>query len=858
MERSAIIEKAQKFAAKGQLEKAIDEWHKLIQETPNDGNIFNTIGDLQLKRSFPQKAVEAYLKASDAFQIAGFELKAIAVCKKVIKIDSSRLDVCEKLADLNGSRGLTANAIDEYYRVAKQYAKLGNMKSALQVYQKIANLDVNNVQARIKLADMCVKEGFNDQALDAYKNAFEFYRSRDKKEEAEGILEQIHKLEPDLNAESADQPESMSPETIDTPKPVEDSEEGTMGSSIPSFVETPSLPAVEESRGEVSAPLVQRSETETTEAPISSGEAEAEPIKRIGSQDASLSLDGQVKAETSATPIESEGPRPIEESPSFGNIEIMPPALLDSQDASLSFDGEVRAGTSSAPTESQYTKTDSEPKSFDTGPGIIETPQESIVADLGETSASPIANEEGIDKEHFISQDQISFTPDSPRLNPEELQNRMTEAEVYLKYGLLDKAREQFFEVINAEPDYVEAYIQLKEIYVKEGKDTKTVEVCQTLIELFGKLGETDRKKEIEEELNLLSRSEPEISESGEILVREEESGSLSELTPQVDESSFPPSAESDPFASLFGEGEEYLKSGRRKDARRTFIKILELEPDHPDARKRLLEIEEIEDQEAKIRHSKPQAPPQSSEPVLIVNDKESVDEASFEGIDAEFEKSFSDLTAGDGDTEKAPGAEPIMDMVEKRSNVEEGDGSVDLTSFLEGFDDQRQRDIDAPSSSMENALDTIFEEFQRGFNDQSLSEDVETHFNLGIAYREMGLFDDALTEFRQAMTGERYVDSALMLSICYHQKGMEIESEEHLRSLLDDSRCSNEQRLLVKYELALILEKWGRASEAQKLFEEIYSSDPKFRDVAGKVCKKDGLAPSEPKGRKRKRISYI
>ncbi|MDC4226844.1 MAG: tetratricopeptide repeat protein [Candidatus Manganitrophus sp.] len=74
-DKSSIIEKAQKLAAKGQIDKAIEEWQKLIAETPNDGNIYNTIGDLHLKANHTKEAIAAYLKAADAFQRGRLRVK---------------------------------------------------------------------------------------------------------------------------------------------------------------------------------------------------------------------------------------------------------------------------------------------------------------------------------------------------------------------------------------------------------------------------------------------------------------------------------------------------------------------------------------------------------------------------------------------------------------------------------------------------------------------------------------------------------------------------------------------------------------------------------------------------------------
>ena len=64
IDRNTVIKEAQKLAGKGQFDKAIAEWRKLVKEDPNDANVFNTIGDLCLKKNSKPDAVEAYQKAA--------------------------------------------------------------------------------------------------------------------------------------------------------------------------------------------------------------------------------------------------------------------------------------------------------------------------------------------------------------------------------------------------------------------------------------------------------------------------------------------------------------------------------------------------------------------------------------------------------------------------------------------------------------------------------------------------------------------------------------------------------------------------------------------------------------------------
>ena len=535
MDKSAIIERAQKYAAKGQLDKAIEEWQKLIQETPNDGNIYNTIGDLQLKRSSSQKAVEAYLKAADAFLYAGFELKTIAVYKKVIKIHTGRLDVCEKLADLNATRGLSANAIEEYHRVAKQYAKLGNMKAVLTVYQKIADLDANNVHARIRLAEMCIKEGFKDQAVEAYSKALEFYRSKDQQNEAGAILKHIHGLQPGFQEKQQEKSE---------PK------------DTASIVESP--PSVKESADRQESAPENVGKTLDEHTPAEESTPPSTPVVEMPSKPAPINqTKGTTLSETSGTVA-------ADTTADYGNVEIQaePTSISEDKSAEISLPSGKTVIENSSPVE----------KTQDVVP-----------------PAEPSAPSE----------------PLARPLTPEEIQNRMTEAEVYLKYGLQEKARDQFIEVLKGAPEHVEAYLQLKEIYTREGEAEKTFDLCQKLANLYAKRGETERQKEVLDELNNLKKSVSDDAESGEVPVTDDQD--QPEAVPDNETSLEPTpsplsSVEEDPHNEQLLKGEQYLKEGRRNDARRIFIKILDSDPDHTLARKRLLEIEEVEDRESSRR----------------------------------------------------------------------------------------------------------------------------------------------------------------------------------------------------------------------------------------------------------------
>lgn len=196
IDRNAVIKEAQKFAVKGQFDKALAEWKKFIKESPNDANAFNTIGDLCLKKNAKVEAVDAYKKAADILASDGFTSKAIALYKKVLNIDPKKIEVHLALGDLNAEKGLTGNALESYKLVADHYTHNKDTINALGIYQKMADLNPSNVSFRLKLGDMYAKEDMKTEAVDAYLAAAEVHMSKDAFKDARQVFEKVLALDP--------------------------------------------------------------------------------------------------------------------------------------------------------------------------------------------------------------------------------------------------------------------------------------------------------------------------------------------------------------------------------------------------------------------------------------------------------------------------------------------------------------------------------------------------------------------------------------------------------------------------------------------------------------------------------------
>lgn len=144
-----------------------------------------------------------------------------------------------------------------------------------------------------------------------------------------------------------------------------------------------------------------------------------------------------------------------------------------------------------------------------------------------------------------------------------------------------------------------------------------------------------------------------------------------------------------------------------------------------------------------------------------------------------------------------------------------------------------------AASKRDKYGLDGLFSAFKKGVGEQLDQGDTETHYNLGIAYKEMGLYDDAIAEFRSASLDPlRRVDCVTLQGICCREKGDYLQAEELFRSGRELTEISEEEFLCLSYELALLHEVTGACEQALAEYREIYAVNSHFRDTVQKIAR--------------------
>jgi len=196
LDKSAVQDNAQKYAAQGKIPEAIAEWKKLADLSPNDGAPYNAIGDLHLKKNASNEAIEAYFKAATAFRAGGVALKAIAVFKKVLKIDPNQFIAYKCLADLNAERGLTSNAVADYLALSKLYLKVNKFKEALETFRLVVKHDPVNLDAMRQIVDLCVKQNWQEEGGKASVDLGRACMSQNRLDEAKEALKKAKQLDP--------------------------------------------------------------------------------------------------------------------------------------------------------------------------------------------------------------------------------------------------------------------------------------------------------------------------------------------------------------------------------------------------------------------------------------------------------------------------------------------------------------------------------------------------------------------------------------------------------------------------------------------------------------------------------------
>jgi tetratricopeptide (TPR) repeat protein len=206
IDREKVLEAASKFVEKKRYDRAILEYQKLIDSDPNDARTLLKMGDLQLKMAAYSEAISTYERVGRFYAQQGFALKAIAVYKQVREIVQKHVPHLEeryahippKLAELYQQLGLVSDALAAYDEHASRLQRLQRDSEAIDVFRKIVALDPTNFIPHLRLAEALSRSRDTDGAVIEFRQAAALLIKLGRRDDALKVLERLlhHRPEP--------------------------------------------------------------------------------------------------------------------------------------------------------------------------------------------------------------------------------------------------------------------------------------------------------------------------------------------------------------------------------------------------------------------------------------------------------------------------------------------------------------------------------------------------------------------------------------------------------------------------------------------------------------------------------------
>jgi tetratricopeptide (TPR) repeat protein len=171
----------------------------------------------------------------------------------------------------------------------------------------------------------------------------------------------------------------------------------------------------------------------------------------------------------------------------------------------------------------------------------------------------------------------------------------------------------------------------------------------------------------------------------------------------------------------------------------------------------------------------------------------------------------------------------------------------VDLGALI--MEEESPRDSRMKGEQLETTGDEQrdFEEmlaqFKKGIDENLSHDDYEAHYDLGVAFKEMGLLDEAIAEFQKALRApESRLRTSEALGVAFYEKGQYPVSEAVLRRAVDTLSGGDDSKIGLIYWLGRSCEAQGKDPEARAHYERAMAQDIRFMDLQERMKR---LAPA-------------
>jgi tetratricopeptide (TPR) repeat protein len=802
LDKAKIFAAAEKAIVKGQYDKALEQFEALLRMDPQDAKILNRVADLYLKKGDNKKGIDSLHKLADCYTKDGFYSKAVAIYKRILKIDNgdskdNMVSVYEKLADLYGQLGLISDAMAQYAVVVDVYDRMGEQQALLNVLKKVSDLDPYNIDSQLKLAELFLADQRVEDAQDALGRLSENIIAKGHMPDILRVYERWVELFP------ADVQRLK--ELVDRYLQVSEPKKALARIQV-AFKADPHSPDILELLASTFRQLNQPEKAKAVEVEL------IKIYRKAGNLESAQAVEHRVRGEI----------------PTFEKEEAQMPVKLRASSVD----------------------------DID--------PAESLIQSLPlEPDEKKIISECDVYLKYGLNDKAFEVLTQSLQKHSQSLALRWKLKGAALEKGLHDQAAHLLSEIkMLAQEKKITSWVQLADEELSRlqpgsapsdlSRDDAVMDELEFVedSEVSIVLDEEDIPSEPEASLQLEAAQEPEAP--FELEMKAEEIAPIEEESSVLDLSD---DAEPTPLLT-----EDDFSEAELQQLQNSLMPEETLSPSTLEASEHL----EMNSEEVMTFSAQEESKTDLSQSNLAVDSdfevKQALEEIDFfkqQGLEAEARSALKDLLerypahpliqahglqAGINasamkktDKEVEALGRKVKLSVQEDERTEDTGGFFDLASELAS---ELEAD-EAPEPVFEGPAEVreVFNAFKSGVAQAVSADDWQTHFDLGIAYREMGLFEDALQEFKIVSQQPKQESSAFyQMGICEMSRQRLAEAKIYFDKALQVPDLMQQEKISITYELAEVLLQMNQSAEAKKLFEAVRSLDPEFRDVQEKL----------------------
>ncbi len=877
--KSKALENALKSLNQGKVAQAVAEYQQILRHDSKDQATLMTVGDLFARQGDMPHAIEYFERLAQVYLNDGFNSKAIAIYKKIAKLAPAELAPLERLADLYVQQGVLSEARPLFLQIAEAHLKANRATKAVDVLHRLLDIEPDNPRVQMRLAELYSAMGQKKEAGQAYFAYAQRLFDQGETGEAQKLVQRALETDPGNANGLLLMAKILGPHHSDKAiLLLQRHPEADAGGEVTQLLVDFALQAgqIEEAVDRARNQLLRGSSHfailhRVADTLIESGQAgDALPLLRelrdpmieAAEQEKFLKslsgaaerLPGHVEALEMLVDFCRHSSDPFRLNPALGQLadayagqgnraraEEMLEELVDRNRGDERFAERLdnfRAGRERAVGQQPGKVTSPEPQESQAAASAPHAP-----APMAAEAPSAPISEEPLDEDTQTYINQV-----------------LTDVDLFSSYGLTHKATQLLENVLVRVPRHTPTLERLLDFYLGAGDEPRTAELAAQLEQIHRERDDTVNA----ERFTALRKRFQKVAG----LAEEELPAPQAVAPPPV--SAAPPEPPSPPPASHAQEPPAPVAPLEFQIPLAPSSEPAELVQQPPAA-----EVDLSDEWEAMMQNVAEPAPAAEPPPLVAVEIEqpaESEPEPSLEIV----EEPLHELEAQNEVPASAPPSieEIELELTPQPAGAENADamGSTDfigeLIAEIEDMQAPAAEDLETalpgavaaaappgsngssppvPELSPENLgqLAEVFQEFRDElgeFGDKD--EDLETHYNLGIAYREMGLLDEAIGEFQKVATsvqgGKPFpytMNCSTLLALSFMDKGEPKIASLWYRRALDVPGLDQETIMALRYDLGVSLESAGASSEALDSFRQVYAVNIDYRDVADHIA---------------------